>query len=122
MVFAPVDPEIKEKIITAYLSGQGRNQIERQLKEEGVKVSRGSISNFINSYKKKQQSLKSNYTNNEQLIQSHSTINPAAPLDKTGSPTSSQPHGVGLVTTIHRNSNHSSEEMDKSKTSLSIVY
>ena len=51
MVFAPVDPAVREKIIAAYLSGKGRNQIDRELHEDGVKVSHGSISNIINAYK-----------------------------------------------------------------------
>ena len=51
MVFTPVDPAVKEKIIAAYLSGKGRNQIDRDLHEQGVKVSHGSISNIINAYK-----------------------------------------------------------------------
>ena len=41
MVFAPVDPAIKEKVISAYLAGYGRNQITRQLNEQGIKVSLG---------------------------------------------------------------------------------
>src|ERR1700739_2272446 len=53
MVFAPVDPAIKEKIISAHLAGHGRNQIDRELSEQGIKVSHGSISNFINAYKRK---------------------------------------------------------------------
>jgi hypothetical protein len=51
MVFAPVDPLIKEKVVAAYLAGKGRNQIERELHGQGIKVSHGSISNIINAYK-----------------------------------------------------------------------
>ena len=53
MVFAPVDPVIREKVIAAYLAGHGRNQITRELHEQGIKVSHGSVSNFINAYKRK---------------------------------------------------------------------
>ena len=42
-----------EKVISAYLAGHGRNQITRELHEQGIKVSHGSISNFINAYKRK---------------------------------------------------------------------
>ena len=57
MVFAPVDPAIKEKIISAHLAGKGRNKIDRELREQGIKVSHGSISNFINAYKRKHEQL-----------------------------------------------------------------
>jgi hypothetical protein len=53
MVFAPVDPAIKKKIIESYLAGKGRNQLTRELNEQGIKVSHGSVSNFINAYRKK---------------------------------------------------------------------
>jgi hypothetical protein len=53
MVFAPVDPAIREKVIAAYLAGHGRNQITREMHGLGIKVSHGSISNFINAYKRK---------------------------------------------------------------------
>jgi hypothetical protein len=53
MVFAPVDPSIKEKVIESYLAGHGRNQIDRELREQGIKVSHGSISNIINAYNKR---------------------------------------------------------------------
>src|SRR5215471_1582845 len=45
---------IKEKVISAYLagSGKGRNQITRELHEQGIKVSHGSVSNIINAYKR----------------------------------------------------------------------
>src|SRR5215467_10226228 len=48
-----VDPAIKEKVISAYLTGKGRNQITRELHEQGVRVSHGSISNIIGAYKRK---------------------------------------------------------------------
>src|SRR5215467_6835455 len=53
MVFAPVDPAIKEKVLSAYLAGHGRNQITREMHGLGIKVSHGSISNIINAYKRK---------------------------------------------------------------------
>jgi hypothetical protein len=52
MVFPPLDPAIKEKVIAAYLSGHGRNQTTRQLNEQGIKISFGSVSNIINAYKR----------------------------------------------------------------------
>jgi hypothetical protein len=52
MVFAPVDPMTKDKVIAAYLAGHGRNQITRELHEQGIKISHGSVSNFINAYKR----------------------------------------------------------------------
>src|SRR5215469_2640092 len=52
-MFTPVDPAIKEKVISAYLTGKGRNQITRELHEQGVRVSHGSISNIIGAYKRK---------------------------------------------------------------------
>ena len=53
-MFTPIDPAIKEKVISAYLAGKkGRNQITRELHEHGIKVSHGSISNIINAYKRK---------------------------------------------------------------------
>ena len=55
MVFAPVDPAIKEKVLAAYLAGKGRNQITRELNKQGIKVSHGSISNIINAYKRNSQ-------------------------------------------------------------------
>jgi hypothetical protein len=54
-MFTPVDPAIKEKVISTYLTGKGRNQITRELHEQGVRVSHGSISNIIGAYKRKHQ-------------------------------------------------------------------
>ena len=51
MVFTPVDPVIKEKVISVYLAGHGRNQITRDLNGQGIKISHGSVSNIINAYK-----------------------------------------------------------------------
>src|SRR5215831_21119542 len=53
MVFASVDHAIKEKVLSAYLAGHGRNQITREIHRLGIKVSHGSISNIINAYKRK---------------------------------------------------------------------
>jgi hypothetical protein len=61
MVFTPVDPVIKEKVLAKYLAGYGRNQIDRELRKEGAKISHGSISNIISAYKKGQ-SLQSDVT------------------------------------------------------------
>jgi len=54
MVFAPVDPAIREKVISAYLAGngKGRNQITHDMHEQGIQVSHGSITNIINAYKR----------------------------------------------------------------------
>jgi hypothetical protein len=52
-MFTPIDPAIKEKVISAYLAGHGRNKITHELHEQGIKVSHGSISNIINAYKRK---------------------------------------------------------------------
>ncbi len=48
-MLTPLGAEIKEKVIAAFLSGKGRNQISREM--HGM-VSHGSISNIINAYKK----------------------------------------------------------------------
>ncbi|MGA9150529.1 MAG: hypothetical protein WBZ36_08120, partial [Candidatus Nitrosopolaris sp.] len=53
-----VDPAIKEKVISAYLTGKGRNQITRELHEQGIRVSHGSISNIIGAYKRKHEQPK----------------------------------------------------------------
>jgi hypothetical protein len=52
MVFTPVAPEIREKVISYFLAGHGRNKIDRLLSEQNVKVSHGSISNIISKYKR----------------------------------------------------------------------
>jgi hypothetical protein len=57
-MFTPVDLAIREKVISAYVAGHGRNQITRELHEQGIKVSHGSISNFINAYKRKHEQPK----------------------------------------------------------------
>jgi hypothetical protein len=68
-MFTPVDPAIKERVISAYLAGKGRNQIDRELHEKGIKVSHGSISNIINTYKRKhEQPLQSDISGTEQTV------------------------------------------------------
>jgi hypothetical protein len=39
MVFVPVDPAIKEKVMAAYLAGHGRNQIDRELRAGNQSIS-----------------------------------------------------------------------------------
>ena len=88
MAFAPVDSTIKEKIISAYLAGRGRNQIDRDLNGQGIRVSHSSISNIINAYRRQhEQSSKS------QGLQSHSdttdsnaSISTTANINDTDSP------------------------------------
>jgi len=68
-MFTPVDPAIKERVISAYLAGKGRNQIDRELREKGIKVSHGSISNIINTYKRKhEQPLQIDISGTEQAV------------------------------------------------------
>jgi len=57
-MFTPIDPAIREKVISAYVAGHGRNQITRELHEQGIKVSHGSISNIIGAYKRKHEQPK----------------------------------------------------------------
>ena len=115
MVFAPVDPAIKEKIISAYLAGHGRNAIFRQLNDQGIKISHGSVSNFINAYRKKhEQSLQQlqqqpqpspppNSRNNlfrEDAVPKRfldAGISTGFPIKKIGSPVLAS--GVGLAAT-----------------------
>ena len=67
MVFPPLDPAIKEKVISAYLRGHRRNQIVREFYEQGVKVSAGSVSNIINACSRKhEQPLQSDTSGAEQ--------------------------------------------------------
>jgi len=47
-----INQEIQQKVISAHLDGYGRNEIDRLMSEQGVKVSHGSISNIINAYKR----------------------------------------------------------------------
>jgi hypothetical protein len=66
-VLEPVKPEIRDKVILLHLSGLGRNQIDRELRQQGVKVSHGSISNIITRHLREKQSQKS-ITDNGSLI------------------------------------------------------
>jgi len=88
-MFAPVDPMTKEKVIAAYLAGHGRNQIDRELHEQGIKVSHGSISNIINAYKRKhEQPTQSNDNNTD--------ISTAISIKNIGSPSSTAPRYSGV--------------------------
>ena len=81
MTFPSIDPKIVEKIIALDKAGHGRNQIDRELKEQGIKVSRGSITNVIKRYKARtQQSIQENTSS----IHPSTTINSATPLSITG--------------------------------------
>jgi hypothetical protein len=53
--FTPVDQTIKQKIIAAYSANpeKSQNQILRELHDQGIKVSRGSVNNFVNAFKRK---------------------------------------------------------------------
>jgi len=78
-MFTPVDPAIKEKVISAYLTGKGRNQITRELHEQGVRVSHGSISNIIGAYKcKHEQPLQ---YDTSRIEQANITTNIVTPKD-----------------------------------------
>jgi hypothetical protein len=80
-MFTPVDPAIKEKVISAYLTGKGRNQITRELHEQGVRVSHGSISNIIGAYKRKhEQPLQSDRNDHSGIEQAYITPRDGGPL------------------------------------------
>jgi hypothetical protein len=80
-MFTPVDPAIKEKVISAYLTGKGRNQITRELHEQGVRVSHGSISNIIGAYKRKhEQPLQSDRNDHSGIEQANITPKDGGPL------------------------------------------
>jgi hypothetical protein len=100
MVFAPVDPSIKEKVVAAYLAGKGRNQIDREFREKGIKVSHGSISNVINAYNKRK---------HEQPPQQD--VSTDADIDNTSSPSSMVQKGpaFGIAQAISGVNNKSSE-------------
>jgi len=46
MVFEAVKSEIKDKVISAHLTGHGRNEFVRELSKQGIKVSAGSVSSY----------------------------------------------------------------------------
>jgi hypothetical protein len=78
----------EKKIIESYLAGHGRNQIDRELREQKIKVSHGSISNIINAYKRQY----------EQPLQSHATISTGIDMNDTGSPPSTPRFSKGKAT------------------------
>lgn len=55
MVFPALDPTIREKVISAYLTGHGRNQITLELNEQGLKVSTASVAKIIKGYEHQHQ-------------------------------------------------------------------
>jgi hypothetical protein len=86
MVFTPIDSSIKEKIISLHLSGSGRNQIDRLLREQGVKVSHGTISNVINAYRQRVKNEQSSQLVNRLQPSQNSTmqaVNPEADLNSS---------------------------------------
>lgn len=108
MVFAPVDPAIKEKVLSAYLAGHGRNQITREMHGLGIKVSHGSISNIINAYKRKHEQPSQPQICPESRT-SNAGISPGVDINNTGSPLLMTFHGSGtgqaVTTTNNSNSN-----------------
>jgi hypothetical protein len=73
-MLAPIDPAIKEKIITAFLTGHGVNRITRDLHQQGVKVSHGSVSNIVRKFKhEKSQQRQSPPSSQLQLLQPKET-------------------------------------------------
>src|SRR5215469_9090598 len=114
-MFTPVDPAIREKVISAYVVGYGRNQITRVLNGQGIKVSHGSISNIINAYKRKHEqpsqlqpsSPPEQQSSQPQVFQfqgppSDTSISTGIDMNNTGSPSSTAPRysGVGKVITV----------------------
>ena len=99
MVFAPVDPAIKEKVIYAYLAGHGRNQITRELHEQGIKISHGSVSNFINAYKRKHEQAPSPPEQQASSGSNNADIGESSPLfSGKGKATSVTPRDGGPLT------------------------
>lgn len=120
MNFTPVDPAVKEKIITLHLAGQGRNAIDRELKTQGIKVSHGSISNVINRHKQQHKDICQNHAicNEESIVVQDSALSPTLIQpndDSTGTSTaginmtigagSPLLSGTGKVVTSNANSN-----------------
>ncbi len=108
MVFAPVDPAIKEKVLSAYLAGHGRNQITREMHGLGIKVSHGSISNIINAYKRKHEQPSQLQICPESRT-SNAGISTGVDINNTGSPLLMTFHdsetGQAVTTTNNSNSN-----------------
>src|SRR5215831_21174994 len=94
-MFTPVDPAIREKVISAYLAGHGRNQITRDLNEQGIKISHGSVSNFINAYKRQ----------DEQTSQSDASTS----VDMNTSPSSTAPRDGGPLSHLFEDPDSNSD-------------
>src|SRR5215831_10941086 len=77
-MFTPVDPAIREKVISAYLAGHGKNQITRDLNEQGIKISHGSVSNFINAYKRQHEQTSQSDANMNNTDSHSSLTTPSA--------------------------------------------
>jgi hypothetical protein len=105
MVFARVDPAIKEKVLSAYLAGDGRNEITREMHGLGIKVSHGSISNIINAYKRKHEQPQIC----PESRTSNAGISTGVDINNTGSTLLMTCHGSGtgqaVTTTNNSNSN-----------------
>src|SRR5215510_16448057 len=89
-MFTPVDPAIKEKVISAYLTGKGRNQITRELHEQGVRVSHGSISNIIGAYNRKHEQ-----PSQPQVSPESSDTSTSVDMNSMSSPSSTAPRDGG---------------------------
>ena len=106
-MFTPVDPAIKEKVLSAYLAGHGRNQITREMHRLGIKVSHGSISNIINVYKRKHEQPSQPQICPESRT-SNAGISAGVDINNTGSAHLMTCHSCGTgqaVTTNNSNSN-----------------
>jgi hypothetical protein len=89
-MLAPVDPATKEKVVKAFLTGHGINRITRDLHEQGIKVSHGSVCKIVKKYKHDHQQQSSQLQPQEQTLQQqedNTTINTPTPLISiTGTP------------------------------------
>jgi hypothetical protein len=110
MIFASVDPAIKEKIISAHLAGKGRNQIDRELREQGIKVRHSSISNFINVYKRKHEQPSQPQVCPESRT-SNAGISTGVDINNTGSPLLMTCHGSGIGQTAITTTTNSSSNV-----------
>src|SRR5215471_19232149 len=83
---------IKEKVISAYLAGngKGRNQITRELHEQGIKVSHGSVSNIVNAYKRMHEQ-----PSQPQVSPESSDASTGVDMNSTSSPSSTAPRDGG---------------------------
>ena len=87
-MFAPVDPAIEEKVISDLAgNGKGRNQITRELHEQGIKVSHGSVSNIINAHKRMQPS--------QPQVSPESDASTGVDMNSMSSPSSTAPRDGG---------------------------